>query len=373
MRRLASLVVVLLACAAQAASTQDKTPSLDSPLATSPGSLDFFFSHDFAITGPKLINSPTFNLEAGIVPRLSVLVQYASSSDINGRVNEAFPALKLELFSQARTQPFDLTAIAGYDTAASSVDGELLASKTFGILRPFLAARGFSKGYGVGGATFAGAVGLALRVLPKLSLVGDVGKVLAAHDLGAIQAQNDSVAWSGGVAFQIPNTPHSVSFFVTNVNTHTPEGASRGGFEAWRFGFEFDVPIANLARYASIFSSEPEPAAAAAPTAATAATTAPTAASTAPEQGAGAPDQTVVRVEISKMRFGPAELTVKAGTTVEWVNQDTVPHTATAKDRSWSSGMVSQGQSWRRTFPAPGRYPYFCEVHPFMKGTVVVQ
>jgi len=370
MRRLASLVVVVLACAAQAASTQDKTPSLDSPTPTSPGSLDFFFSHDFAITGPKLINSPTFNLEAGIVPRLSVQVQYASSSDINGRVNEAFPALKLALFSQAQSQPFDLTAVAGYDTAASSVDGQLLASKTFGIVRPFLAARGFSKGYGVGGATFAGAVGLALRVLPKVSLVGDVGKVLAAQDLGAIRAQNDSVAWSGGIAFQIPNTPHSVSFFVTNVNTHTPEGASRGGFEAWRFGFEFDVPIANVARYASLFSSDSAPAPAPAPAAAS---TPPAEATLAADQGLDAPEGPVVQVAISKMRFGPAELTVKAGTTVEWINQDTVPHTATARDRSWSSGLFSQGQSWRRTFTVAGRYPYFCEVHPFMKGTVVVQ
>lgn len=356
-RPLAVLVAALLALPAGAASTQEKTPSLDSPQATEPGAIDFFFSHDFAVAGSKLINSPTFNLEAGIVPRLAVGVQYASSSDINGRVNELFPALKLEALSQARAQPFDLTAIAGYDTAASSVDGELIASRTFGIVRPFLVARGFSDGYGLGGATFAGAVGLELRVLPKVSLVGDVGKVLAAKDLDAIRAQSDKLAWSGGIAFQIPYTPHSVSFYATNVNTHTPQGASRGGFEDWRFGFEFDVPIKNLARFARLFSSEEE---APAPTAQPSAPTA---------EGGGR----VTRVGMASMRFSPAQIRIKAGDTVEWVNDDEVPHTATARDQGWDSGMMQKGQTWRRTFDAPGRYPYFCQVHPFMKGVVVVE
>jgi plastocyanin len=366
MRHLAPLLLALLAVPAGAASTQDKTPSLDSPRATEPGALDFFFSHDFAVAGSKLINSPTFNLEAGIVPRLSVVVQYASSSDINGRVNELFPALKLEVLSQARAQPLDLTAIAGYDTAASSADGELIASRTFGIVRPFLVARGFSDGYGLGGATFAGAVGLELRVLPKVSLVGDVGKVLAARDLDALRAQSDKLAWSGGIAFQIPYTPHSVSFYATNVNTHTPQGASRGGFEDWRFGFEFDVPIKNLSRFASLFSSE-------GPAEGEAAAHAPSAGTPQPAAEEGDAAGQVTRVGMASMRFAPAELRVKAGATVEWVNDDEVPHTATAKDQRWDSGMLQKGQSWRRTFPTPGRYPYFCQVHPFMKGVVVVE
>lgn len=365
MRRL--VVLLALACAAPAwsASTLDKTPSITSPTVADPGAIDFFFSHDFAVAGSKVINSPTFNFEGGVVPRLAIYVQYATSSDIHGNVNEAFAGVKVAALSQQRSEPLDLAVLAGYDTAATSADGEIVFSRTFlGLIRPYLVARGFSDGYGLGGATFAGSLGLELRVLPNFALVGDVGKVLAAHDLDAIKAQSAKLAWSGGVAFKIPYTPHSISLYATNVNTHTPEGSSRGGFEAWRFGFEFDVPIRNIARYAAIFMPSSPESAGGAPTSATP--------STQPSQSAPA-GAAVVRVNMANLRFDPAEVTVKRGTTVEWVNGDDVPHTVTAQDRSFNSGMMEKGKSYRRTFDKPGRIPYFCEVHPFMKGTIVVQ
>lgn len=363
MRRLILLLAFAGALPAWPASTLDKTPSIDAPTVADPGTIDFFFSHTFAVAGSKVINSPTFNFEGGVFPRVALQVQYATSSDIHGNVNEAFPALKVQALSQQRQEPLDLTVLAGYDTAASSADGEVVVSRAFWRVRPYLAARGFSDGYGLGGATFAGSVGLELQVLPMFSLVGDVGKVLAAENLDAIKAQSTKLAWSGGVAFKIPYTPHSISLFATNVNTHTPEGASRGGFEAWRFGFEFDVPIRNLARWAAIFSpSAPE--AGGSPAQAAAAT------SSAQETAPGGPVQ---RVNLANLKFNPAELTVKRGTTVEWVNGDDVPHTVTAQDRSFRSGTMEKGKSYRHTFDRPGRYPYFCEFHPFMKGTVVVQ
>jgi len=48
-------------------------------------------------------------------------------------------------------------------------------------------------------------------------------------------------------------------------------------------------------------------------------------------------------------------------------------HTVTADDRSWDSGMLRDGQRYTRTFTTPGRYPYFCLPHPYMRGTVVVE
>lgn len=79
-----------------------------------------------------------------------------------------------------------------------------------------------------------------------------------------------------------------------------------------------------------------------------------------------------VEVKMVNMAFQPANLQVKAGTTVTWVNEDSAPHTATARDHSWDSGIFNQGQSWSYTFDTPGAYDYFCVVHPYMTGKVTV-
>lgn len=72
-------------------------------------------------------------------------------------------------------------------------------------------------------------------------------------------------------------------------------------------------------------------------------------------------------------RFGPSTLTVKAGTTVTWINDDDAPHTVTAVDRSWSSGDLPPGTRYQRAFTTPGTYAYICLYHPWMQGTVIVQ
>lgn len=76
--------------------------------------------------------------------------------------------------------------------------------------------------------------------------------------------------------------------------------------------------------------------------------------------------------------FAPKTLTVAAGTRVVWRNRTSQPHTVTASgDRPYfSSGvkrLIAAGHSWSFTFKKPGRYPYYCIVHPFMKGTIVVR
>jgi plastocyanin len=86
-----------------------------------------------------------------------------------------------------------------------------------------------------------------------------------------------------------------------------------------------------------------------------------------PESGASAP-----AVEIKGFAFNPATITVPAGTTVTWTNQDAAPHTATADDKSFDTGRLDQGQSGSFTFDTPGTYTYTCTFHPNMKGTVVV-
>nr|MDP9177931.1 cupredoxin family copper-binding protein [Gemmatimonadota bacterium] len=66
-------------------------------------------------------------------------------------------------------------------------------------------------------------------------------------------------------------------------------------------------------------------------------------------------------------------LQITVGTTVEWKNNDPLPHTVTAVDKSFNSGMINPGKTYTRTFTKPGTYNFFCTPHPFMTGVVVVR
>jgi len=66
-------------------------------------------------------------------------------------------------------------------------------------------------------------------------------------------------------------------------------------------------------------------------------------------------------------------LQVTVGTTVEWTNNDPMPHSVTAVNRSFNSGLINPGRTYRHTFTTAGTYNYFCMPHPFMKGVVVVR
>ena len=77
-------------------------------------------------------------------------------------------------------------------------------------------------------------------------------------------------------------------------------------------------------------------------------------------------------VEIRKLRFVPAALTIRQGDTVEWINHDIVPHTATQSETAWDTKKLTKGQSGRITFSQPGLAAYFCVFHPGMKGEITV-
>src|SRR2546422_3193364 len=70
--------------------------------------------------------------------------------------------------------------------------------------------------------------------------------------------------------------------------------------------------------------------------------------------------------------FSPANLTVKVGKTVTWVNKDTVTHTVTSDGSGlFDSGFMPTGATFQFTFTAAGTYPYYFTVHPYIKGTIV--
>jgi plastocyanin len=75
---------------------------------------------------------------------------------------------------------------------------------------------------------------------------------------------------------------------------------------------------------------------------------------------------------ISDYKFSPASLTVHVGDTVSWTNAGPSAHTATARNGSFNTGLLQKGQSGSFTFSHAGTYSYYCTVHPFMHGTIVV-
>ncbi|HEY1966541.1 MAG TPA: cupredoxin domain-containing protein [Pseudonocardia sp.] len=78
-------------------------------------------------------------------------------------------------------------------------------------------------------------------------------------------------------------------------------------------------------------------------------------------------------VKIENFAFSPAVVTVKAGTTVTWTNNDTDPHTVTSMNNGpVKSPPMQQGDTFHYTFTTPGKFEYLCTIHPFMTATVVV-
>jgi len=82
--------------------------------------------------------------------------------------------------------------------------------------------------------------------------------------------------------------------------------------------------------------------------------------------------QRAEKVEIVEFTYDPDPVTVQTGGKVIWQNEDTAPHTATADDGSFDTGTLERGKLKSETFKQAGTYPYFCEIHPTMTGTVEV-
>jgi plastocyanin len=77
-------------------------------------------------------------------------------------------------------------------------------------------------------------------------------------------------------------------------------------------------------------------------------------------------------IRIKNFAFDPASITVKVGSTVRWVNQDSVPHRILFTDGA-DSNVLAGMQSWSRKFDQAGTYDYACTIHLTMQGTVIVE
>lgn len=78
-------------------------------------------------------------------------------------------------------------------------------------------------------------------------------------------------------------------------------------------------------------------------------------------------------VALSDFKYQPATVTITAGDSVRFVNKDQEAHTITANDSTFDSQGLDAGATWTHRFTKPGRYTYFCELHPYMKGVVIVR
>jgi plastocyanin len=83
-------------------------------------------------------------------------------------------------------------------------------------------------------------------------------------------------------------------------------------------------------------------------------------------------DDANANVGIAKFAFTPAALTVKSGETVTFENHDSTIHSIVGVGGNFRSKPLDTDDKFSFTFDKPGEYSYFCGLHPYMKGKVVV-
>jgi plastocyanin len=347
----ATLLLAFVPRLASAQSVTDRTPNLDDGWTVRPGVIQFNFLHRFEVSAPparKVTSFPNFHLATGLPLGVNLALDYATNSTVfSGIPNEYQLTLRRPVLREAAGRPLDVSVVAGYNFAPQSVDGEVTLGRRIGPVRLLGTVRGMSSGYDVQRSLWGAGGGAVVRVTSWLSLAGDVFSLANAPD-GAPGV----TAWGAGAQLRIPYSPHSFSIQITNTQSGSIEGASRGVKGAHMAGFEFTIPF-TLSRY---FGRRAKPA----PVADT--TTVPT-----------GPSTGLTVVHIANLSFRASEVRVRAGTRVRWVNDDQLQHTVTADDGAFDSGLVDPGRSFERVFDRPGTYSYHCTPHPFMHGRVIVE
>jgi plastocyanin len=230
------------------------------------------------------------------------------------------------------------------------VDGELSLARRIGPVKILGTVRGISSGYDVQRSLWGVGPGAVVRVTSWLSLAGDVFGLVNAPDGAGL-----GTAWGAGAQLRIPYSPHTFSIQVTNTQSASIEGSSRGVRGAHMAGFEFTIPF-TLSRYFGRHGATGAPAPAA------------PAGRSNTTRAAGA---AVVR--IANLAFDGKVIRVRAGATVRWLNQDQLQHSVTADNGGFDSGLIDPGHAYERVFDRPGDYAYHCTPHPFMTGRVIVE
>jgi plastocyanin len=331
---------------AESQSVGERTPNLSGGWIAAPGVVQFNFIHRFEMSDPplrKVTNVPTFFVGTGVTSRLMLGFAYAPNSQVFPQYpNEWEFSARYLVIDQDRGAPLTLAVQGGYNVASITTDAELQVSTRIGPLRLIGAARAF---HGSDSLRYAIAGGVVAHLAPWLSLAGDAATLTSL-------AAGERYSWGAGAQIGIPSTPHSLSLHVTNVNSGTLQGTSRG--TRTRVGFEYTIPI-TLRRYTGrgatgMLESGMGPV----------------------DPGVG-PTGDTVRVSIRNLTFRADSITVPAGTVVLWSNDDDLAHTVTSDSATFDSGLLRPGASWTQLFSRVGRWGYHCMPHPFMQGVVIVR
>jgi plastocyanin len=354
--------LALLPGALMAQGSLDRSPNISGDWVVRPGTVQFNFVHRFIVSDAparKVSNFPTFLLATSFVRNTTLGFNYATNSTLTPAYpNEWEFFLRARPLAQAKGFPIDVGGEIGWNVAADGPDGELSLARTIGPVKLTGVGRALTDPYDPdGGVQFAIGGGATLKVSRHLALVGDVASMTEKNS-----AVGEETAWSAGVAIAIPTTPHTLSLHATNTNTATLQGASRGADQV-RYGFEFTIPI-TLSRY---FGKKPAQTPAAQPTGNAPLPAAPG------HVAEGQVTGVVFRTGMRDLQYVERSIEIAVGTTIEWTNNDPVPHTVTADDGSFGSPLINTGEVWRYTFTRPGSYAFHCTPHPFMTGTIVVK
>jgi plastocyanin len=357
----------LTAAPGSAQSVLDAPPNLANAWVAVPATIQFSLVHRFDI-GPaparKLTNSPTLGITAGILDRVSLGFNYATNSELV----QAYPN-EWEFFGRAQAlrqedgAPLDALVQGGYNIASRSTDASLILAREFGRLRIVATGEAFSHAFDSTAKRYAAGAGFSLRISKLTAISADVSSLTD-------RQSDERIAWSGGIQFAVPHTPHTLSLHVTNVNSRTLEGVAKGT-PTTRYGFEYSIPI-TLRRYIgsgadSSAQHKSMPAESVAE----------------PQDGpAGGPSDVAepmisrdtVVIDVKSFGFGRRQrLEIPVGTVVVWRNRDPLAHVVSADNKSFESAAIEPEGTWARKFDQPGTYGYHCIPHPFMKGTIVVK
>ena len=341
---MAAAAGLLLALPIEAQSALGRSPNIRAAWTGAPGAV-FVLAHrfEFLAGGDEMLNVPTLTLGSTIGRRFAAGVDFSSNSElVTARLGQN-EAQYWMMASLAERRAARLAGTLAFNSAARSIDGALTAALRHRFLTLLAEARAFSDALGSGEGGHAGAVGAVVHLTPYLELSGDLGRLLSPDTLGD--------AWSAGIGIAIPGTPHTFSINASNGGAHTLQSASRPkvlGPETVRYGFVFTAPLGSQSQWLRVFRrGQPH------------------------RQARG--DTAAAQVVLRQVAFAPREVRIRVGGTVAWRNADPMVHTVTADDGTWGSGLLREGDGYRRTFDTAGRFPYHCEPHPQMQGVVIVE
>jgi plastocyanin len=163
---------------------------------------------------------------------------------------------------------------------------------------------------------------------------------------------------------------HTVSSRSFDSGSLAPGGTWRRTFDttgsfAFLCAFHSDMSGTVVVVGPGAAAAPPSPAATAVPTP----SARPNQTSGAVVDGAAPSDLAATIVDFA---FQPTPTSIVAGSTVTWTNDGVAPHTVTATDGSFDSGLLSAGATFSRRFDRAGTFAFLCAVHPEMRGSIVV-